>query len=198
MLLFGREPIDRPDLLLDAGDIMLRPPMTHDYTAWVAERMASRAFLQPWEPAWLPDELTKRAYRSRLRRYAQDVRQDQAYPFFIFRKTDGALLGGLGLTQVRRGAAAMAALGYWMGEAHAGQGHMSAAVRRLAAFSFNTLHLRRLEAACVPENQRSMHLLEKAGFEREGYARQYLEINGTWRDHLLYGLLMDGQLLSAD
>ena len=191
MLLFGREPIHRPDLHLDAGELLLRPPLLSDYAAWSAQRTASRAFLQPWEPAWGRDDLSKRSYRGRVRRYAQDIRQDQAYPFFILRKSDGALLGGLGLTQVRRGAAAMAVLGYWMGAAHAGQGHMGVAVRALADFAFTALRLRRIEAACVPDNQASMHLLEKAGFEREGYARQYLEINGEWRDHLLYALLVD-------
>ena len=51
--------------------------------------------------------------------------------------------------------------------------------------------LRRIEAACVPYNEASMHLLEKVGFRREGFARQYLCINGTWQDHVLYALLRD-------
>jgi [ribosomal protein S5]-alanine N-acetyltransferase len=191
MLLFGREPINRPDLAIEAGAVLLRPPMLADYAAWSAERAASQAFLQPWEPMWAPDELTRRAYRARIRRYAQDIARDQSYPFFILRQSDGALLGGVGLSQVRRGAAAMATLGYWMGASHAGQGHMSAAVHALAGFAFTALKLRRIEAACVPDNAASMHLLEKAGFVREGYARQYLEISGQWRDHMLYALLVD-------
>jgi [ribosomal protein S5]-alanine N-acetyltransferase len=191
MLLFGREPIDRPDLHLAAGPLLLRPPKLADYAAWSAERAASRAFLQPWEPIWAADELTRRAYRARIRRYGQDIARDQAYPFFIVRQSDGALLGGLGLTHVRRGAAAMATLGYWMGSSHAGQGHMSAAVPILMSFAFKVLKLRRIEASCVPDNAASIHLLEKAGFVREGYARQYLEINGQWRDHLLYALLVE-------
>ncbi len=192
MMLFGREPIDRPDLALESGALLLRPPLLSDYGAWSAEREASRDFLQPWEPAWPADELTRRAFRARLRLYAQDIDRDQAYPFFIVRRADGALLGGVGLTQIRRGAASMATLGYWMGASHAGQGYMRIAVKIVTRFAFTTLQLRRVEAACVPENAASRHLLEKAGFEREGYARQYLEINGQWRDHLLYALLHDG------
>jgi ribosomal-protein-alanine N-acetyltransferase len=68
---------------------------------------------------------------------------------------------------------------------------MTAAVRALIPFSFGHLRLHRLEAACIPSNKPSIALLEKTGFQREGYARQYLCINGIWQDHLLYGRLKD-------
>ena len=79
-----------------------------------------------------------------------------------------------------------------MGEPYAGKGHMTAAVRALAPFVFQTLRLRRIEAACLPTNTASIRLLERVGFQREGYARSYLCIDGEWRDHLLYALLSDG------
>jgi ribosomal-protein-alanine N-acetyltransferase len=63
---------------------------------------------------------------------------------------------------------------------------MTAAVRALAGFAFATLRLHRIEAACIPANTASIRLLEKTGFAREGYAREYLCINGVWQDHLLY------------
>jgi [ribosomal protein S5]-alanine N-acetyltransferase len=169
--------------------VELRAPELGDFEAWAALRAESRTFLAPWEPLWPANDLTRSAYRARLRRYGRDVRADAAYPFFIFRTTDDALVGGLTLGQVRRGVAQAASLGYWMGEPFAHKGYMTAAVRALAPFVFQTLRLRRIEAACLPNNTASIRLLERVGFQREGYARSYLCIAGEWRDHLLYALL---------
>jgi ribosomal-protein-alanine N-acetyltransferase len=169
---------------------MLRPPRRQDYGQWSALRRESEAFLQPWEPLWPADDLTVRAFRRRIDRYENDIQKDEAYPFFLFDVSGETLLGGLTLTNVRRGAAAMASLGYWMGQIHAGKGLMGEAVRLLLPLAARQLRLRRIEAACVPENQASIRLLEKAEFVREGYAREYLSINGVWRDHLLFARLI--------
>jgi [ribosomal protein S5]-alanine N-acetyltransferase len=172
------------------GDgIELRAPELRDFEAWAGLRERSRDFLTPWEPLWPANDLTRAAFRARMRRYARDVRSDIAYPFFIFRQSDDRLIGGLTLGQVRRGVAQTASLGYWMGEPYAGKGHMTAAVRALAPFVFQSLRLRRIEAACLPNNVASIRLLERVGFQKEGYARSYLCIGGEWRDHLLYALL---------
>jgi [ribosomal protein S5]-alanine N-acetyltransferase len=175
-----------------AGDgVTLRIPQMGDFGEWAALREQSRAFLTPWEPTWPADDLTRSAFRRRLRRYAEDLRTDQGYAFLIFRNADDALLGGLTLANIRRGVAQAGSLGYWMGQPFAGQGFMTVAVGAVIPFAFATLRLHRLEAACIPTNVGSMRLLEKTGFVREGYAREYLCINGVWQDHLLYGRLKD-------
>jgi ribosomal-protein-alanine N-acetyltransferase len=97
---------------------------------------------------------------------------------------------------VRRGVAQSANLGYWSGAEHARRGYMSAAVAALIPFAHGQLRLRRIEAACLPENAVSVRLLEKLGFQREGYARQYLCIAGKWQDHLLYARLSSDPLRS--
>lgn len=177
------------------GDgVVLRPPQMADYAEWTALREASRDFLTPWEPTWPADDLTRGAFRRRLKRYAEDLRTDQAYPFFIFRSGDDTLVGGLTLANIRRGVAQAGSLGYWIGTPFARKGHMSAAVRALIPFAFGAIRLHRLEAACIPTNAASMRLLEKTGFMREGYARQYLCINGSWQDHVLYARLADDVL----
>lgn len=168
--------------------VHLRTPQMADYAAWSVLRDASRTFLQPWEPTWPPDDVSRLAFRKRLKRYVRELEQDQAYPFFVFRQ-DGVLVGGVTVSQIRRGVSQACSLGYWMGERHAGAGHMTAAVRALAPFVFETLKLRRMEAACLPHNAASIRLLERTGFSREGYAREYLCIDGRWQDHLLYALL---------
>ena len=167
-----------------------------DYEQWRWLRELSRDFLTPWEPTWPADDLTRGAFRRRLRRHAEEIDRDEAYPFFIFREGDHALLGGLTLGQVRRGVAQAATLGYWMGEPHAGRGHMARAVRATTGFAFATLRLHRLEAACLPHNLASQRLLERVGFQREGYARAYLRIAGVWQDHLLFALLESDPVLT--
>jgi len=176
---------------IEGEGVTLRQPQMSDHPEWAALREKSRAFLEPWEPVWPADDLTRGAFRRRLKRYAEDQRCDQAYSFFIFRSADEVLVGGITLSNVRRGVAQAGSIGYWMGESYARQGLMSVALRALIVFSFSGLRLHRLEAACITTNVASIRLLEKSGFQREGYARQYLCINGTWQDHLLYARLKD-------
>ena len=172
--------------------VMLRPPAMSDYMEWTALREESRDFLVPWEPTWPSDDLSRSAFRRRLKRYAEDQRTDTAYAFLIFRSSDNAMVGGITLANLRRGVAQAGSIGYWVGEPFARRGLMTGAVRALVPFAFNSLRLHRLEAACIPSNAASIRLLENAGFVREGYAREYLCINGLWQDHLLFGRLQGG------
>ena len=178
-----------PTPLLAAPRTRLRAPQPGDWSEWARLRSESRDFLVPWEPAWAADELTRDAFRRRLRRYGRDAREGYGYAYFILRIETGELLGGLTLSNIRRGVTQSVSLGYWMGRMHAGRGYMTEAVRAIVPFVFDELNLHRLEAACVPENDRSKAVLRKAGFAEEGYARAYLRINGVWRDHLLFGML---------
>jgi [ribosomal protein S5]-alanine N-acetyltransferase len=178
-----------------AGDgVMLRTPQMTDFPEWAALRETSRDFLTPWEPTWPADDLTRGAFRRRIRRYSEDLRTDQGYAFLIIRRSDDVLVGGLTLANIRRGVAQAGSLGYWMGLPFVRHGYMTAAVRAVIPFAFGTLRLHRIEAACIPTNAGSTRLLENTGFVREGYAREYLCINGIWQDHLLYARLKDGQV----
>jgi [ribosomal protein S5]-alanine N-acetyltransferase len=191
MALFRLTPSNESFPVIRGEGLYLRAPQVADYEAWAALREASRAFLEPWEPIWPADDLTRAAFRRRIRRYAEEIQTDSAYPMFIFQEAGDTLMGGLTLGLVRRGVAQACTLGYWMGQAHAGRGHMTRAVRMAARFAFHDLGLRRIEAACLPRNMASLRLLEKARFTREGYARRYLCIAGAWQDHILYALLKD-------
>ena len=171
--------------------VLLRHPGMGDYSAWAELRAKSRQHLTIWEPQWSRDELTRSAFRRRLRQYQREMREDLGYAFLIFRRTDYALLGGLSISNVRRGVAQAASLGYWIGVTHVGRGHMTDAVNAVLPFAFVTLGLHRLEAACLPHNQPSARVLQKAGFQREGMARRYLKINGVWQDHDLFALLQE-------
>lgn len=190
MALFRTSHMAEPLPLIHGDGVLLRAPHIGDFAEWAALREASREFLTPWEPVWPADDLTRGAFRRRLKRYAEDLRGDQAYPFFIL-TSENRLVGGLTLTNIRRGVAQAGSIGYWVGAPFARRGYMSAALRALIPFTFNVLRLHRLEAACIPTNAASKRLLEKSGFQHEGLAREYLCINGVWQDHLLYARLSD-------
>lgn len=176
---------------LNGGKVYLRSPTERDWRAYVEVRAASRKFLEPWEPTWPPDALGREAYFRRLNRYAADWRDGEGHSFFIFGNDDDALLGGISMSNVRRGVAQCGTLGYWIGEPHARQGYMNEALRLIIEFCFGQLGLHRIEAACLPHNDASQKLLQRADFTQDGYARKYLKIRGEWQDHLLYSLLAE-------
>lgn len=181
--LFGR---DHPTLV--GSRVTLRFPVAGDFAQWAQARGQSRAFLEKWEPQWASDELERTAWRMRLRRYREEHARGTGVTFLIFLNGGGGLVGGISVGNIRRGVAQAGQIGYWMSEAHAGRGLMVDALRLVVDHCFRSLRLHRLEAACIPVNTRSIRVLEKAGFAREGLLRAYLKINGAWQDHYLYAL----------
>lgn len=176
-------------LKLQGIKVHIREPYLSDYQAWKVLREKSRAFLTPWEPTWTPDVLEKSAFRHRIRHYQEEINKGTTYPFFIFRNSDQQLVGGITLNNIRRGVGQNGMIGYWSGVPYAGNGYMSEALALVIPFAFQHLGLHRLEAACIPNNIRSISLLEKAGFQQEGLLRSYLKINGKWQGHILLSLL---------
>ena len=192
---FGRDQTP----VLSGPRVTLRAPRMSDHAAWRDLRRASRDFLKPYEPRWTDSDLGRRVYATRLKRGRQEAQAGTDYSFFIFvRPADGGeqLVGGLTLSNIRRRAAQFVNLGYWMGQAFAGKGYMSEAVAVVLPFCFETLGLHRIHAAFLPGNAASRRVLEKNGFKEEGYAERYLQIDGRWADHVLFGLTREDYALS--
>ncbi len=179
--------------VISGPEHFLRLPQMADYAEWRILREESFSHLQPWEPSWGADDLSRRAFKQRVERNQREYSMGSALPLFIFSKHDDALLGGITIGQIRRGAAQCCMIGYWMGEKHSGKGHMRAALALVIHHIFTQLRLHRIEAACIPDNERSLGLLEKAGFQREGLLREYLKIDGRRREHILMSLLATDQ-----
>lgn len=169
----------------------LRFPRPSDYREWAALRRDSRAFLEPWEPRWAPDELHRSGWNNRVRRYRQEYAAGSAIAYLIFENEEDRMVGGITIGNIRYGVAQTAQIGYWMGERYAGKGYMQDAIQALISYAFDQMRLHRIEAACIPSNARSIHVLQKAGFTREGLLRSYLRINGVWQDHFIYALIAD-------
>lgn len=174
--------------MLTGERVALRAPRPGDYTAWRNLRRASRDFLKPYEPRWTDADLSQRVFSSRLKRGREEAKAGSDYSFFIFTRAEEQLVGGITLSNIRRRAAQFVNLGYWMGQDFAGQGYMTEAVGLVIPFCFETLGLHRIHAAFLPDNAASRRVLEKNGFAEEGYAENYLQIDGKWADHVLFGL----------
>lgn len=182
---------------IETERLVLRAPRAKDHAAWVAAREGSREHLERWEPSWSEHEFTPRSFRRRLKWYREGAGSDTSYSFFIETKEGGALIGGVTLDAIRRGTTQRGVLGYWLVESATGSGYMTEAVRGLLRFAFEELKLHRIEAASIPENVASVRVLERTGFEREGYMRAYIRIDGAWQDHLLFATINPDSASSA-
>ena len=176
---------------LSGERIYLRPPKRRDAVRWQKLRLYSKDFLVPWEPSWDSFSCSRRAYMRFLKNSNYLANMDRVYSFLIFNNTDKDLLGGVNIGNVRRGVAQSANIGYWIGKKYSRKGYMYEALRVLIPSLFVDLRLNRVEATILEENIASQKLLKKLGFKKEGKLRNYLKINGNWRDHVIYGLLQN-------
>ncbi len=179
----------RARVRIDTERLLLRLPQHSDFRQWRALRDESRDFLTPWEPTWSPDHLSRRSFTNRVYWAQRSARQGSALPLFLIRRDDGVLVGAITLDNIRRGPAQAGTCGYWVGQRHARQGYMREALQAVVHYAFHRLDLSRIESACLPENAASRGVLEKCGFKYEGVAQSYLQINGRWRNHVLYANL---------
>lgn len=169
--------------------LSLRLPEHRDFREWAKLRHQSRAFLSPWEPIWAADHLSRASFTNRVYWSQRAVKNGNGVPLFVFHKEAGQLVGAITLDNIRRGPSQVGTIGYWVGQQYARQGFMSEAIIAMVAHAFGALDLSRVESACLPDNVASRGVLEKAGFKYEGVAQSYIQINGRWRNHVLYAAL---------
>lgn len=184
---FGRL-LARPPVI-ESGPLIMRAAELGDYQEWMAIRQESRTHLTRWEPDWRDEDVTLEAFRTRLRLYERQHRARAGLSLYVRLRSTGALIGGVTLSDILLHASHSATIGYWIGERHLRKGYGLAAVFGLVEHAFREMGLNRVEAACQPGNESSRALLLKAGFREEGCARDYLHINGAWRDHLLFAAI---------
>ncbi|NSX56046.1 GNAT family N-acetyltransferase [Parasulfitobacter algicola] len=181
--------LSKRKIRLETERMSLRPPTHADFRYWSSLRSQSETFLKQWEPTWADDHLTRKAFTNRVYWANRSISNGSAVPLFLIRREDGTLIGAITLDNIRRGPSQAGTLGYWIGAAHARKGYMREAIQAVVHYAFQQLDLSRVEAACLPENVASRGVLEKSGFKYEGVAQSYLQINGRWRNHVLYANL---------
>ncbi|WP_235910027.1 GNAT family N-acetyltransferase [Goekera deserti] len=163
-----------------------------DAVEWTRVRRANELWLAPWEPSaamsWAARH-TPSSYRAMRRAALARARQGTSLPFAV--RYEDRLVGQVTLDNVVRGALRSGHLGYWVDRAVSGRGVASLAVALVCDHAFGAVGLHRLQADIRPENRPSRRLVERLGFRQEALFRQYLDIDGAWRDHLGYALLAD-------
>jgi ribosomal-protein-alanine N-acetyltransferase len=173
--------------------VMLRPLAASDFRAWSEVRQHNTDWLTVWEPSrpvHQPDPVTDRsAFAMRCQQRDRDRAAGSAYQFGLF--VDQQVAGEVNLNNVIRGAMQSGTIGYWIDQRQAGHAYVAEAVVVVLQFAFEQLMLHRIEICIVPRNARSRRIMEKLQIREEGIAQRYLEINGTWEDHVRYGITVE-------
>jgi ribosomal-protein-alanine N-acetyltransferase len=157
-----------------------------DADALYALRLRNRDYLEPWGA--LPENglVTAELERQAVVEWIARAETDQGFAFVV--EHEGMMVGRVTLSDVRRGRAQSAVLGYWIAEEWRGRGFAAAAARLAVEFAFFEAGLHRVEAGVMPRNAASIRVLEKAGFREEGLNVRLLRINGVWEDHKLFAI----------
>jgi len=180
----------RPLPVLLGERFVVRTLRVSDLPAIVDYFTTNRAYLAPWEPIRPDVFYTEDYWRLQLRDNVEQLDHDTAVRLGIFLPGIGPqpMIGTLNLNQLSRGVFQAGILGYSLDEGWQGRGIMRESLQRLINYAFHDLNLHRLMANAMPRNHRSLALLDRLGFVREGYARAYLRIAGVWEDHVLTAL----------
>lgn len=190
----------QPSPKLYGKRVMLRPLAPADFAAWRDVRVRNEGWLTPWEPQRhpsLPDATRDRsAFEARCTARERERSTDHAYPFGVF--VDQQFAGEVNINNVTRGALQGASVGYWIDRDRAGHGYIAEAVVVLTRFAFDQLQLHRLEVCIVPRNTNSRRVMEKLRFRNEGVAERFLEIAGTWEDHVRYAITAEEWVTRAN
>lgn len=176
--------------MLTHAELRLRPVEVADAVAWQAARERSADWLRPWDATMPPGGEPRPAnFRAVVKNLRRSARAGTAYPFVV--EVDGRFAGQLTVSNIVRGSARFASIGYWVDHAFAGRGVMPLAVAMAIDHCFGAGGLHRVEIAIRPENTNSLRVVEKLGLREIGYAPKFLHIDGAWRDHRLYAVTVE-------
>lgn len=175
--------------------VLLRPLVGEDFDAWSEVRTRCRDWLVKWEPQALvgyPDVAQdRRAFVGRCGARDREWQLGTGYGFGLFVGDRETFVGEINISNVQRGPFQNAYIGYWIDQAQAGRGYVPEALIVLFRYVFEDLGLHRLQISVIPRNTASRRVCEKLGLREEGTAARYLEINGTWEDHVRYAITVE-------
>lgn len=146
-------------------------------------------YLAPWQPLWHSNFLTQEFWQQQVEENFKEFQSDRSLKLFIFKSTHPTeIIGQVNFNNFVRGAAQFCYLSYSLAEIEQGKGYMAEVLQAAINYVFQELNMHRVMANYIPQNRRSGNVLKKLGFVVEGYAREYLFINGQWQDHVLTSL----------
>ena len=175
---------------LTSGEVTLRPLARSDAQAWREVRRRNAEWLRPWDATAPPGaESRPSSFGALIRRLNRMARQGTTFPFAI--EVSGRFVGQLTVSNIVRGSAQFASMGYWLDQEYAGRGIMPRAVAMAIDHCFSTAGLHRIEICIRPENTNSLRVVEKLGLHEVGLAPRFLHIDGAWRDHRIYAVTVE-------
>ncbi|MDT0203103.1 GNAT family protein [Nocardioides sp. AE5] len=175
---------------LRRGGVELRPLAFSDARAWREARNRNAVWLRPWDATVPPGSEGRPAtFRGMVKRLTRLAHMDEAMPFAVV--VDGEFAGQVTVSNIVRGSAQFASIGYWVDQRFAGRGVIPLAVAMVIDHCFMIARLHRIEIAIRPENTNSLRVAEKLGLVEVGYAPRFLHIDGEWRDHRLFAVTVE-------
>ncbi len=170
--------------------MVVRPLRRSDADEWQAVRARNHDWLRPWD-ATVPPGATPRpsSYKDVVRSLLHQAKRGQCLPFVV--EVDGRFVGQVTVSNVTRGSAQWASIGYWLSADAAGRGVAPRAVAMVIDHCFGPVGLHRIEICVRPENTNSLRVVEKLGLEQVGYAPRFLHIDGAWRDHRVFAVTVE-------
>ena len=152
----------------------------------------NREFLSEWEPKRFDNFYTSSYQKEYLRQEWMNYKYDTTIRFWIFKKGDPyKTIGSICFSNIIMGNFKSCFLGYKLDKDEINKGFMTEAIENGVDIMFSEFGLHRVEINIIPRNLRSLRVVEKLGYEREGFSNRYLEINGVWEDHIHFAVYND-------
>lgn len=175
--------------LITSDHLLLRIGIQEDIPEILKYYNENKAYLTPFSPSWVENFFTEEYWQYNLENSFLEFIHDQSLKLFIFfKKNSKEIIGTINFNNFVRGSAHFCYVGYSLAENMQGKGYMTEGLKAATDYVFQELNFHRVMANYMPHNQRSGNVLKRLGFVVEGYARDYLMINGQWRDHILTSL----------
>ncbi len=175
--------------LIISDRLLLRIATQEDIPEILKYFTDNKTYLTPFYPLWADNFFTPEYWQYQVEIDLQEFINELSLKLFIFRQSEPTIIiGSINFRNIIQGSAQFCSVGYSLAEAEQGKGYMTEALNAAIEYVFQELNLHRIMANYLPHNQRSGNLLKRLGFIVEGYARDYLLINGQWQDHILTSL----------
>lgn len=180
-------------VILETERMILQSPHSDFAPLFLDFLEKNKEHLREWSPI-PPENFYTIEYQTKIiQEKIKLTEEGREIRFYLFDKNNRKnIIGDIGYSNIVRGAFLSCHLGYKIDRNEAGKGLITEALSTANNYIFNIIRLHRIEANVIPHNAASVRVLEKLGFEKEGFARKYLKINGTWQDHIHYVLFNEG------
>ncbi len=170
--------------------LIVRLLSQRDIPAVLAYYEENRKFLEPFEPLRPRNFYTREFWAQQIEKSLIEFGYDRSLRLFLFKESNPKkIIGGANFTSIVQGISHSCVLGYGLAKSEQGNGYMHEALEMAIQYVFEGMNLHRINAFYMPHNQRSANVLKRLGFTVEGYAKDYLLINGKWEDHVTTSLI---------